>query len=174
MKPHALIVVLAAVSLAGPSGAQPPKAVRLPGYQAPMPLDSGGVNTILPAPPGAVFWATRQVLFEFGIPAPMADSAMGYLVNPRFIKLRSLGGSPLSTYLHCGSGMTGPNADSFRVTIAISALIEPAGAGASRFRLTMLAGAESTEGVSKSAVACGSSGVLEERILRAVRTRLPR
>ena len=159
---------LAASSL----GAQRPKAVRLPGYLAPMPLDSGIVDVSLPASAGAVFWAARQVLFELKIPTPMADSARGYLINGRFVKLRSLAGSPLSTYLNCGSGITGPNADAFRVTMAIAAFVDPTGPNTSRLRVTVLAGAESTEGVSKSAVACASSGVLEERMLRTIRVKI--
>ena len=162
-----------AVFLAASSvGAQRPTAVRLPGYQAPMPLDSGSVDVTLPASAGAVFFAARQVFFELKIPTPMADSARGFLINGRFVKLRSLAGSPLSTHLNCGLGMTGPNADTFRVTMAIAALIDATGPNTSRLRLTVLAGAESIEGVSKSAVACASSGVLEERILRTIRVKI--
>ncbi|HEX6942126.1 MAG TPA: hypothetical protein VF128_04325 [Gemmatimonadaceae bacterium] len=153
-------------------GAQRPTAVRLPGHPAPMSLDSGTVDTTLPASAGAVFVAARQVFFELKIPAPIADSARGYLINGRFIKLRELAGFPLSTYLNCGAGMTGPNADAFRVTMAVAALIDGTGPNTSRLRLTVLAGAESTEGVSKSAVACGSSGILEERILRTIRLKI--
>jgi len=153
-------------------GAQRPTAVRLPGHAGPMSLDSGTVDVILPASAGAVFFAARQVFFELKIPAPIADSAGGYLINGRFIKLRSLAGAPLSTYVNCGSGMTGPNADSYRVTMAIAALINATGPNTSRLRLAVLAGAENTEGVSKSAVACGSSGLLEERIARTIRAKV--
>lgn len=163
--------LLLAVSSAG---AQRPAAVRLPGHPGPMSLDSGSVDVVLPASSGAVFYAARQVFFEMKIPTPMADSARGYLVNGRFIKLRSLAGSPLSTFVNCGSGMTGPNADNFRITMAVAALVDATGPNTSRLRLTVLAGAESTEGVSKSAVACGSSGILEDRILKTIRLKLGR
>ena len=153
-------------------GAQRPSAVRLPGHPAPLSLDSGTVDVTLPVSAGAVFFAARQVFFELKIPAPLADSVRGYLVNGRFIKLRELAGSPLSTYLNCGAGMTGPNADSFRVTMAIAALIDATGPNTSRLRLTLLAGAESTEGVSKSAVACGTSGLLEDRMLKTIRVKI--
>jgi hypothetical protein len=137
-----------------------------------MSIDSGSVDVTLPASAGAVFFAARQVFFELKIPTPLADSARGYLINGRFIKLRSLAGSPLSAYLNCGYGMTGPNADSFRVTMAIAALVDAISPNTSRLRLTVLAGAESTEGASKSAVTCGSTGVLEERILRTIRVKI--
>lgn len=153
-------------------GAQRPAAVRLPGHASSMSLDSGAVDVTLPASAGAVFFAARQVFFELQIPTPMADSARGYLINGRFTKFRSLAGSPLSTYLNCGSGMTGPNADAFRVTMAIAAFFDATGPNTSRLRLTVLAGAESTEGVSKSAVACASTGVLEERVLRTIRVKI--
>ena len=142
--------------------AQRPTAVRLPGHPGSMSLDSGSVDVALPASAGAVFFAARQVFFELKIPTPMSDSAGGYLVNGRFIKLRSLAGFPLSTYLNCGSGMTGPNADAFRVTMAIAALIDATGQSTSRLRLSVLAGAESVEGVSKSAIACATTGLLED------------
>jgi hypothetical protein len=153
-------------------GAQRPAAIRLPGHAAPVSLDSAGVEATLPASAGAVFFAARQVFFELKIPTPMADSAGGYLINGRFIKLRSLAGFPLSTYLNCGSGMTGPNADAYRVTMAIAAFIDATGPKTSKVRLTVLGGAESTEGVSKSAVACGTSGLLEERIFRTIRAKI--
>lgn len=137
-----------------------------------MSLDSASIDVTLPASAGAVFFAARQVFFELKIPIPMADSARGYLVNGRFIKLRSLAGSPLSTYLNCGSGMTGPNADAFRVTMAIAAFVDATGPRRSRLRLTVLAGAESTEGVSTSAVVCSTSGLLEERVLEIIRVKI--
>lgn len=169
---RALLISL--VFCLAPSGlsAQRPKAVRLPGYLAPLPLDSGLIDVTMSASAGAVFWAARQVFFELQIPTPMADSARGYLINGRFIKHRSLIGSPLSTYLNCGSGITGPNADAFRVTMSIAAFVDSTGPHTSRLRVSVFAGAESTEGVAKSAVACASSGVLEERILRTIRLKI--
>jgi len=163
-------MVVVTVTLAAPLGAQP-SGVRLPGYQAAMSFDSGGVSIALPVPARESFLATRQVLFELGIPAPTADSARGYLINGRFIKARNLAGSPLSTYLNCGLGLTGPNADTFRVTMAVAAFVTAASPTTSRLRVLLLAGAESTEGVSKSAVACSTSGVLENRILQNVKLR---
>lgn len=153
-------------------GAQRPTAVRLPGHPAPMSLDSGSVDVTLPASAGAAFFFARQAFFELKIPTPFADSARGYLINGRFIKLRSLAGFPLSTYMNCGAGMTGPNADAWRVTMAIAALIDATGPSTSRLRLNVLAGAESVEGVSKSAVACGTTGVLEDRILETIRLKI--
>jgi len=168
---HGLAGFGLAFLLALPVGAQP-RAVRLPGYQAALPFDSSAVVAALPAAAGAVFFATRQVLFELGIPAPIADSVGRYLVNGRLIKSRSLAGLPLSTYLNCGQGVTGPNADSFRVTMAVAAFMDSTGPMTSRLRVTLLAGAQSTEGVAKSAVACGSSGVLENRIIESVKLRV--
>ena len=149
-----------------------PTAVRLPGYQGPLPFDSSAVVAVMPASAGAVFLAARQVLFELGIPAPVADSVGRYLVNGRLIKSRSLGGLPLSTYLNCGLGLTGPNADSFRVTMAVAAFMDSTSPSTSRLRVTLFAGAQSTEGVAKSAVTCGSNGVLENRIIESVKLRV--
>ena len=155
-------------------GAQRPAAVRLPGHPSPIPIDSASVEVALPVSSGAVFFAARQVFFELKIPTLLADSARGYLINGRFIKLRALAGFPLSTYVNCGSGMTGPNADSWRVTMAIAAFVDATGPNTSRLRLNVLAGAESTEGVSKSAVACASTGLLEDRILKTIRMKIGR
>ena len=168
-----LAAVVAGSLLALPAGAQP-NAVRLPGYQAPLSFDSSAIIAAMPASTGAVFFATRQVLYELGIPAPIADSVGRYLINGRLIKSRSLGGQPLSTYLNCGLGVTGPNADSFRITMAVAAFMDSTGPATSRLRVTVFAGAQSTEGVAKSAVACGSSGILENRIIEAVKLRARR
>jgi hypothetical protein len=56
--------------------------------------------------------------------------------------------------------------------MAITALIDATGPRTSRLRLNVLAGAESTEGVSKSAVACASSGLLEDRVLKTIRVKI--
>lgn len=168
------LTFLALLLSATTSNAQAPRMVRLPGFLGALPLDSATMIVTIPTTPGAVFWAARQVFSEFRIPVPVSDSAAGTLANPRFVKLRTLAGAPLSTFIACGQGITGPNADTYRVTMAVAAFVEAAGPSAARLRLTLFGGAESPTGSASSAVACASTGVLEDRIANAVKLRARR
>ena len=134
-----------------------------------MSFDSGTVDVTLPASAGAVFFAARQVFFELQIPTPLADSSQGYLVNGRFIKLRSLAGFPLSTYLNCGSGMTGPNADAFRIHLAIVARLVPLPNERTRLTVALAAGGTNVSGNAWDPVRCPTRGVLEFQITEKAR-----
>ena len=59
-----------------------------------------------------------------------------------------------------------------RKLVAVSLLTLPLVSYAQTQPRNVLAGAESTEGVSKSAVACGTTGVLEDRILETIRLKI--
>jgi hypothetical protein len=78
----------------------------------------------------------------------------------------------LSRYLECGAGMTGPNADLFRVQLAIVTMIQAISATRTQIRTALAAGARTLEGNSSDAVQCGTSGELEARIAALVSSRL--
>lgn len=79
------------------------------------------------------------------------------------VRVRRIGGNRLSTYLSCGRGVAGPNADTFEVTMTALTQVVPQTEG-SQIRVQVLGSARNrTHG--GSAVTCQSTGELEETIL---------
>lgn len=84
---------------------------------------------------------------------------------------RQLNKVPLSRFLECGVTATGqPGADTHAVRLQVTTVVEPDGTGA-RLRTQVLARATSVEN-SSGVQECASTGVLEQRLARAVDARL--
>jgi hypothetical protein len=167
---RALFAALALVWAGGEVAAQNARVrVRIPGHENVIAMDSLAVHTTLPATPAEVFPVAAAALeLELKIPLLVRDSAGGIVGNHDLTKLRSLGGSAMSRYVSCGSGMTGPNADNYRVHLAIFAFVDPLPGNQTRLGVALAAGAQDVQGVAKQPVACGSTGALEGRIRRVV------
>ena len=97
-----------------------------------------------------------------------ADTIAKVVYNTRLITSR-IAGQPMSRYLECGGGLTGQHADSWRITLSYAVFVDTASAGVSRVGVALFATARNPEGVSTSAVACGSTGALEREIANKVR-----
>ncbi|MGH7712834.1 MAG: hypothetical protein ACREOG_16205, partial [Gemmatimonadaceae bacterium] len=119
------LIVLLGLPGAAPL-AQPFRArVRLPGYPTVIALDTLAVRIELPASRGEVFQVTAAAFeVELKIDTKVRDSTAGLVGNMELVKMRTLGRAPLSRYVSCGSGMTGPNADSYRIHLAIMAFVD--------------------------------------------------
>ena len=147
--------------------------VRLPAFPQEIALDTlVHSREELPATPQAVFAAVQSVYTELKVPREVADSIAGVVGARRFRTSRSIGGKRYSVYLNCGEGLTGANADVWRLTIAIATFIEPVGEGRSRVGTGFVAAAQDMGGASKDPVTCGSFGLLESRIARMVKEKL--
>jgi hypothetical protein len=83
-----------------------------------------------------------------------------------------LGGERLSNYFNCGRGMTGENADTWRLSIVMATFLKPIGSDDSEIGTGMAANAQDMGGAAKDQVMCGTSGLLESRIARMVREKL--
>ena len=121
------------------------------------------------APMAETFAAVRATYAALKLPREWADSANGQLGTLRARLTYQLGGERLSQYFNCGQGLTGANADTWRLTIAIVTFLQPAGEGKVRLGTGAVAEAQDMSGVSTEPAMCGSSGLLEARILRACR-----
>jgi len=141
--------------------------VQLRGYVDPIRLDSMATWNEVLQPPGQAFAAVRHVLDSLQIPIPIADSARGLLHNPAFTVRTRLAGKAMSRLMHCGTGMTGDYADTYRITIAYAVMIDPLPDGHSRLGIAMVSNGQHVAGVSTEAVMCGTTGVLEQTILKA-------
>ena len=167
----AAAALLSGVLAAHVSAQLAPVRVRLPGYNLPLSLDSvaGPPETI-----SAAFEVTRAaaaaVLEELKIPATTNDPA-GLVGNGGFRLLRRFGNDRLSTYFECGTGLSGPQADTWRLTAAVMLWVERAGDAGSRVRIALVAGAQDLDPSTRRSAGCGSTGALETMVIDRIRKR---
>ncbi|HEY7568007.1 MAG TPA: hypothetical protein VH762_10580 [Gemmatimonadaceae bacterium] len=165
--------VLLATTAASSLAAQPYRArVWLPAYPNVIALDTIAIRSEFPAPRLEVFQATAAVMeVELKIELKVRDSTAGVVGNLELVKMRSLGRTPLSRYVSCGQGMTGANADSYRVYLALIAFVDTVPDKGTRLSVALAAAAQDLQGSSKPPVKCGSTGALEGHIRRVVAAR---
>lgn len=151
-----------------------PVRVRLPGYNQSLSLDSAATTPeAIPAGQEATRAATIAVLEALSIPVTTNDP-VGLVGNAGFTRLRRLGNARLSTYVDCGVGLSGPQADTWRVTMAVMVWIEQTGAAESRLRLAFVAGAQDLDPGARRSAGCGSTGALELLLLERIRQQIAR
>lgn len=144
----------------------------LPGFPDPIALDTVAQFKELAAPIGPVFSAAVAALKALDIPIAIRDSARGTVGNLAWTKMRQLAGRQMSASFNCGSGMTGPNADAYRLTIAAVVMIEGLANGHSKVGVALVASAQDVQGASKDPVPCGTTGFTELRIEELMRQKL--
>lgn len=168
------VLVLSLVSLSRGDAQSNRLRVALPAYERQILMDTLAEAIHVPeAAPGKVFHAADIVLRNVLRTRPdVRDSLLGMVAVARFVKTRNLGGTPLSKYLNCGSGMTGLFADNYRVQMPVAAFVDPSPKGGSMLRVAVIAAAQDPSGTSNTAVTCGSTGVLEAELRRAIQSQL--
>jgi hypothetical protein len=87
--------------------------------------------------------------------------------------VRRLGERPVSTYLACGSGLTGPNADSWHVYYNLGLVVGPAANRGSTLSMTFTAEAIDIPNGRNERVACTTTGQFELEIIRRLREAFP-
>jgi hypothetical protein len=143
--------------------------VGLRGYRDPIAMDTLASEYTVNAPTGKAFAAAAQVFKTLGFNATVRDSVGGLIGNEEFNRTRTLVGSQMSTWLNCGSGMTGPNADDHRITIALMIIVDPAANNTTRMRIGIVGSGANIVGNSTDPVACATTGRLEERIAQLIK-----
>jgi len=122
--------------------------------------------------PAAVLAAVRQAYEGFMIPVTLDDRVNRRVGNPDFYRVRQFLGRPMVELLDCGSGMTGPNAASFRIYLALVTRVKDAPGGGSDVSVQLAATAKDfTSGTSSDLLPCGSSGKIEQRLLDEIEKR---
>ncbi len=168
-----LLTALALVVATLPARAQHVRVrVGIVGHPAPLAIDSlASVHTIQ-APRAQVFHAVAQVLAELELPVDTRDSVRGMVGVTSIARMRRFANAPISRYLNCGSGITGANADNWRVFITAFAFVDARDAATTELRLAMVGGARDVAGSSTAPVACGSTGAFESLVAERVTQRL--
>lgn len=144
--------------------------VTLPGFPAPIALDTVANVIELNAPMGKVFAAAADAMKHFAVPVEVRDSLNGLIGSTSFAKARSMAGTQLSATFNCGTGITGPNADNYRVNIALMAMMEPLSPERTKLQIAVVGSATDVQGSSKNPVTCATTGTLEGKIEKHIKT----
>lgn len=153
--------------------AQPSRVrIGIIGHPGPVAIDSLATIIGIDAPRAQAFHAVAQVLAELKVPIDTRDSTRGVVGVVSVARMRTFGVGRISRYLNCGSGLTGLNADNWRVYVTALAFVDPAGADSTTLRLAMVGGAQDVAGSSTEPVACGSTGSFESLVTERVRAKL--
>lgn len=143
-----------------------------PGFPTQVALDTIAVPVMIAAPVGKVYSAVIAAFDEYKIPIVTKDSANLMVGNSEITQMHRFAGSTLSLWFNCGMGMTGPNADTYRLYIAIAALLDRMSADTTRLRIGLIAGAKDMQGNAKDAVGCATSGRLEQKLVESIQARV--
>ncbi len=177
---HRLIIMLplliacsSASRSAAPAPPTPPQVIEVSGA-APLRVEkeriaSGGS---VAAPIGQVWNVIGTVYRELGI-EPTTILSDTYVIGNQSLKIRrSLGGTPLSRYIDCGSGTgVGPNADYYNVELSVMTYLLANGSGGTDIRSVVDATAKPVS-LGSNPVACSSTSLLESRIAKMLQERM--
>jgi len=174
------IVLLCALcgACASGGGGTAPVVPRNPGFDGGTQVLGGFTNAVssvrdsVVAQPRAAVWAVMPSVFEtLGIETPTVDPRSFVIGNPGDRVARISGSARLSTYLDCGIGILGPNADRYEVTLQL--LVQLAGypEGGTLVRTTLDAFARPRDS-SGEPIHCASQRTLERLIVDLVAAEL--
>jgi hypothetical protein len=108
-------------------------------------------------------WGALPVVYDsLRIPIAVVDTMNMRLGSGSFHPSR-IGGRRLSRYLDCGRGMTGANADTYRVTVSLVTWVSERSGGGTQVHTAIDASAKARD-VNSYPVNCSSKGVLEREI----------
>ena len=129
------------------------------------------LESTVPAPLRTVWGVMPDVFERLQIETSYIDLAAGTIGNGNF-RPRRLGGRSMSTYLDCGSGLTGPYADAYQVRMSLLVQLGTASDGSTLVRTAIDAYAED-RAVSSRPIHCISRGTLERQIQSMIVELLP-
>lgn len=163
-----IVALVALVSVAAPSllAAQrgPGTRAMLPGMDGPILLDTMALAVPISGNRDSIFAALGTVFKELKIPVQLNDPKHGLMNNLNADISRRLGGQAMSRYIDCGRGFNGENADVYRITLAVSAWIDPNEGEPKNLMVAIAASGRDPAGSKSAYSVCTSRGALEKRI----------
>ena len=133
-------------------------------------MDTVSAWVLIPGTAMDVFRKAGEAYKALKIPTNLADSLTGHFGNSGFLQVGSLAGRRMSSWIRCGESITGPNADSWRISIAILSAVERVNKDTTRLRTLVVASARNMAGGASPPMMCSTSGQLEEAINSKVKS----
>lgn len=158
------LLVLAALATVPTLSAQQGTPLKIAGPTIWVRIDTVGTWVLVPGSTNQVYHATSEAYKALKIKIDMVDSLTGQIGSAGFTQTGAFAGNRMSAWIRCGEGMTGPNADTWRVSMAILSGVERVTKDTARVRTVVVASARNMTGGSSSPMMCTSSGRLEEKI----------
>lgn len=130
------------------------------------------VGTTIAATPISVWLAAKKVYTDFEIPLVVENPGTHQMGNANFYKSRSLGGRPMTEFVDCGAGMTGPKAATYRIYISLLTEIMSDGQGGTKIQTTFVPVGQDMSGNSTDRIPCGTTGRFEAFFLEKVKANI--
>jgi hypothetical protein len=141
--------------------------ITMKAWREPVLMDTLRQDHHLRASPTQVYDAALKAFAQLDIPTGRTDGKRGIIGSERFERMRVLAGAPMSRSFHCGEGPTGPNADAYRLEVAVVAWVADDKPG-TKLSLATIASGRDISGVNRAPKACSSSGAIELKLLEAI------
>jgi hypothetical protein len=141
--------------------------ITLKAWREPVLMDTLRQDHVLRAAPAKVYEAALHAFADLGIPIGRTDGKVGIIGSERFERVHSLVNQPMSRSFNCGESPTGPNADSFRLEIAVVAWVKPSGTGTT-LGLATIASGRDISGLGRVPKQCVSVGNVELKLLERI------
>ena len=127
-------------------------------------IDTVGTWVVAPGSTAEVYVAARAAYNSLKVKIDLVDSLSGQIGSAGFLTTGSFAGKRMSAWIRCGEGITGPNADSWRVSMAILSGVERVTKDTTRIRTVVVASARNMSGGASPPMMCVTTGGLEEKI----------
>jgi hypothetical protein len=127
------------------------------------------VAATIERPPAAVWLAAKKVYSDWGIPLTVENPTTHQMGNADFYKSRQIGGEPMTQFVDCGSGMTGPKASTYRIYMSLLTSIVTDGHGGTNIQTTFAPAGQDVSGGSADRIVCGTTGRLELLFIERVK-----
>lgn len=172
-----LAVLAASVACAPPStsgsAAAPQRQVIFQGEQGVMMTDAVRPEAVqIDAPATAVWAAVKKVYTDLEIPVTIENPTSHQIGNANFVKSRQMGGQRMTELVNCGSGITGPNAATYRITMSLMTDVNGNPNGTTTLQTTFISKGQDVTAGSSDQIPCGSTGRVEQMLLTRVKAAL--
>jgi len=168
------LIALSACASSGSSSSRPDETVRINGAgSSNLKLTSNTYGHVskISAPINSVWLAMPGAFEALSIPITNVDT-IGHVIANDGLKLRrQLGKSPLSRFIDCGNTQVGENADSYDVHLTVSVKLTTDEGGTTKLE-TMFESMAKPVSFSREYARCSTRGVLEQRLVDAVKAQL--
>src|SRR5689334_21406360 len=120
--------------------------------------------------PAVVWLAAKQVYASIEVPLSVENPAAHQLGNSNFFTARTMAGSPMTQFVDCGSGMTGPKAASYRIYMSLLTEVTSDGNGGTVVQTTFVPMGQDVSQGSADRIPCATTGRLEHLVLDRIKT----